>query len=351
LLEGSAGHPSRYPPARQVRLAVRPRAAPRHDHTFRAAVALATFRAMPKPTKSPKDKASPEDHPERQQLPNELTLDTLAGHLGKPDEDFRRRRLRGLVEADLVAEGGRVDSQALVDDVPGFVGSALAIRRELTPEQRAHLKLPDGYLTLIVDEAVTLRRLKADHDTTVAFAAGGKAEREEAARRTRHEGIALRDLVYDGLRNALGESRLPKLDAIVGDAESADRLAKGLAAIAKFIDEVIASADEDDLASLDEFDVGERCAETLRKKAEQVRASGEVTVAPERQVTQRALDLQDGRVLFLIEATLRAFRAANRSGRSIRVPKLNKVAWMFEVRTGRRKPVKTPPEGTPPAVG
>lgn len=37
-----------------------------------------------KPTKSPKDKAPQAEHTERQQLPNELTLDTLAGHLGVP---------------------------------------------------------------------------------------------------------------------------------------------------------------------------------------------------------------------------------------------------------------------------
>jgi len=38
---------------------------------------------------------------------------------------------------------------------------------------------------------------------------------------------------------------------------------------------------------------------------------------------QRRLDLQDGRVIELMERVLRAFRAAHRQDRSIRVPSLS----------------------------
>jgi len=46
---------------------------------------------------------------------------------------------------------------------------------------------------------------------------------------------------------------------------------------------------------------------------------------PGRRVSQRALDLQDGRVLLLAERTLRAFRAARRADPTILLPELNEI--------------------------
>ena len=73
-----------------------------------------------------------------------------------------------------------------------------------------------------------------------------------------------------------------------------------------------------------------------------VRDAAKVTAAPGRKVTQRALDLQDGKVLYLIEKVIRSFRAARRADPTILVPELNKIAWMFETRSGKAKGAETP---------
>jgi hypothetical protein len=40
---------------------------------------------------------------------------------------------------------------------------------------------------------------------------------------------------------------------------------------------------------------------------------------------------------------LRAFRTAHRADKSILVPELNRIAWLFETRSSARKPAKATP--------
>ena len=68
--------------------------------------------------------------------------------------------------------------------------------------------------------------------------------------------------------------------------------------------------------------------------------------SPPRKVSQRSLDIQDGRVLTLIDMIWRAFRVARRTDRSILIPELNRILWRFETRTGAPKAAK---EAAPPA--
>jgi hypothetical protein len=70
--------------------------------------------------------------------------------------------------------------------------------------------------------------------------------------------------------------------------------------------------------------------------------------SPPRKVSQRSLDLQDGRALSLVDMIWRAFRLARRSDRSILMPELNRIAWMFESRTSAGKGTK---EAPPPPQG
>lgn len=315
-----------------------------------------TSSAAPKATPAPKAKrkttqkqpakpATPRRAPAAPQ-PITYTLDSLAKLLGAPDATFASRTFRDVREDDLLEQGTRTDSQNILDDVPAFVGSALAIRESLSTAQRSHLLLPPALLAVLVAEAVALRSDKATHDVQKSRDAGGKVQRDEEAARERREGIAARDLVYDGLKNALGSGVVPRLDAVVGTAETPEKLAGGMEALAGLIEDLVEKGDHEDVALLESYGLAEERAASLRAKAAKVRAAGAVTASPTRTVTQRALDLQDGRVLLVIEKVLRAFRAANRVDSSILVPPLGKIAWMFESRS-RSKPAA--PEATAPA--
>src|SRR6185369_7196568 len=91
-----------------------------------------------------------------------------------------------------------------------------------------------------------------------------------------------------------------------------------------------------------EFKVGAACAAALLDRAEAIRAAA--AHAPARYVTQRALEVQGGRVLRLVETILRAFRAACRADASIHAPKLHRIAWLFEPHQARRAPAPEPAE-------
>lgn len=286
---------------------------------------------------TPKNKPAPKTQKTAvagEQGTNETTydLDSLAEQLGEPDTVFAARTFTRVDEAALVREGARVDSQNVLDDMPRFAGSALEITASLTAAQQEHLLLPSQIYPLLIHEAVTLRQKKAQHDQEGTGRAADKANRETAARAAMVAGIARRDAIYDAVKNALGAEVTTELDAVVGHAASADALAKGQEALATFIDRK-SKASPETAARLADYKLGPATADQLRAAAKSVRTTGKVTAAPGRRVTQRALDLQDGRVLLLVDKILRAFRAARRIDPTILKPELNKLAWMFEKRS------------------
>ncbi|WP_437737267.1 hypothetical protein [Sorangium sp. So ce1335] len=280
-------------------------------------------------TKKPAPATSPAEAP----VVSTTTLDALAREFGPADGAFAARTYAGIPEEDLVAEGTRIDSQSLIDDVPQFVASARRILGSLSGAQRSKVRMPEALLPLLVAEAGRLQAMKRSHDAAATEVAGARAALEVQGRSAMRDGIAERDLCYDGLRNALGPRRMARVDAIVGRADSPENLARGLEALAAFIDET-RRADPQDAQLLEDYDVGAECAAALRTTAQRVRGTASVQVTAGRRVTQRALDLQDGRVAIVIEKILRAFRAARRVDGTILVPELNKAAWMFETRSG-----------------
>jgi hypothetical protein len=287
-------------------------------------------------------------------LPNGEDLDSLHTALGKPQESFTRMLFRTAREEDLVEQGARVDSLNIVADVPRFVASSLAILEALDPARRATVMLPFGIFAVIVDEAVRLDGMKVDHEQTAVTGAGEKAEREATLRQEMRNGVALREQATAALGHALGDDRMKELDVIVGDASSPASLVKGMNAVAAFIDRVLANGDAAEAESLAAWHVAAPRAVALRAQAVTVKGAGAVVANTGRRVSQRSLDLQDGRVLLLIEQTLRAFRTAHRADRSILVPELNRIAWLFETRSTSRKSSKAaaqPAPAAPPAIG
>jgi hypothetical protein len=274
------------------------------------------------------------------------SLAQLAQLVGQPAEQLRVAIFRRVPDESLVEHGTRVDSQLILDDVPGFASSCLGALKRMTAEQRALIKLPPGLFALLVDEAALLARLKVDHDAMIAAGAGATPEGREAhVRREMREGIALRNVSYQALRNVLGREGMRDVDAVVGTADTPARLADGLDGLADVIRK-LQGGDALDRLLAGEFGLDEAFADSLHERAVSARALADLPPPPDRIVTQRMLDLQDGRVLHLMAIVVRAFRVAHKADAAVGLPELRATAPLFDTRPHRSDPA-TP---TPPAV-
>jgi hypothetical protein len=277
-------------------------------------------------------------------------VDSLAAALGKPEAKLVRLLLRNTREDALAEWGSEVDSRNITADMPRYVVSALGILASLDAARRGLVKLPPGIFAALVSESATLETMKVGHDAAVTTNAGDKADRETALRREMREGVALRDTVAERLGNALSHDQMKKLEAIAGDASSADKLAAGLEAIADYVTALRKDGSEDDNDALDLWSIDAATVTSLRDKSAAVLEAGKIVASPPRKVSQRSLDIQDGRVLTLVDMIWRAFRLARRTDRSILMPELNRILWMFETRSSTPKGTKeaTAPLGEDP---
>ncbi len=264
------------------------------------------------------------------------SLDQLAAFLGEPDEQLRNALFRRVPEGTLVEHGTRVDSPLILEDVPGFVQAGLDGLKRLLPEQRSLVKLPPGLFALLVDETRMLDRLRADHEAMLAAAAAGtRTEREAALRTAMRAGLALRSVTVSALRNVLGREGMHPIETAIGTGDTASKLAAGLEELARQVRQRL-RGDAIDRYLFAEFGLDEACAGQLDEAAARVRKLDEAPAPPDRVVTQRMLDLQDGRVLHLIAMVLRAFRAAHKADGDVPEPDLPTIGWLFDARSTRR---------------
>ena len=283
-------------------------------------------------------------------IPDGQNLDALRLALGAPEAPLRRILFRNAREEDLVEQGARVDSLNIVADIPRFVTSGITILNSLDPARRARVLLPLGIFAVLVDESILLDGMKRDHEQTAILSSGERTKRETTLRREMSLGVALREQSTSALGHALGEDRLKELRTLVGDASIPENLGKGMNAVAIFLDRVLAAGDADDAEALAYWQVGSSQAASLRAQAALVLSAGAVVANTGRRVSQRSLDVQDGRVLLLVDQTLRAFRTAHRADRSILVPELNRIAWLFDTsHASSRKSPKAPAPAAPAA--
>src|SRR5262249_25959615 len=138
-----------------------------------------------------------------------------------------------------------------------------------------------------------------------------------------------------------GAAAMARVEELVGAAETPARLAAGLDQLATFIDELLKIGDRHEHLRLRAFHLTKGRAMVLRAYAERLRAEDPGPLsegAPAWAASaQRQLDLQDGRVIELMERVLRAFRAAHRQDRSIRVPELSTLGWIFDARANSKE--------------
>ena len=270
------------------------------------------------------------------------TLQALAEALGPPDPELAPILLRASTEADFHAEGSEVAPERIQQALPRFLTTAAASLTSLDETTAALVMVDAGILALIVHEALAIeplaRRWDASAHTQSALVADWNARRARA----RRAAIGHRDLLVNALTHALG-AQADLLGALRGDATDDAALVQGIKAVADLADMRLTEGSATDRVALARFKVtGERVT-LLRDKAADVSAVGAAPVGAPQAVTQRQLDVQEGRVLVLIDILLKAMRAAKRVHPTLVMPELGALKSHFQPTRRKKAPPAEPP--------
>ena len=273
--------------------------------------------------------------------PGTATLATLPAVFGDADEVARTLLFREADDSDLVDDGTKVETSTLLNSMPTFLVSCAGIFAGLTLEQEALVYLDPAIFGVAVDETGKLVAEKKRHDDAVRAEKSGHVAQEIGVSTIAHDGALLRERTRAGLISVLGGSRRALIDTAAGTAtEDPVLVATALDALADLLegvhDPAAASWTQADRAAADRFCLGSARVDALRAEATSVRAASSAPARPTRTASQRALDLQDGRVLLLVEQIVRALRQAHRANAAIAMPDLKQIAWKFSSRSGKR---------------
>lgn len=272
------------------------------------------------------------------------TLQALETALGPPAPELAGNLLRGWTNARFHALGCEIAPERILDSVPRIVGMAAASLGSL-PEQTASVVLLDpGILALIVREARAIEPLSREWDHAAhaqhALVVAWNARRA----RVRQVAIGHRDVVAQALTRALGD-QAEVVRATRGDAEDDAALALGVESVAALAEHTLANGSEAERAALLCFKVNSARVKVLREKAAAVQALGAPPVALEQDTTQRKLDIQEGRVLVLLDILLTAMREAKKLDAALVMPELGRLrTWFYPPRRKKTAAVNTPTE-------
>lgn len=283
--------------------------------------------------------------------PREYTLDSLAPLLGTYDEDLRDALFEIVSEEKHLRRGKRVCTDHILDDVARFLGSTYDIWHALSEQQRKKVNLDPRVFAVCLREAVVLEQLRESHGQVTAMSAGGKAGRKSQARQALRAAKAARWSLLDSLGCALAAPELAHAEKLAGTVKTPTSLVDGSQRLVDYVLELIERATKNDRLRLRTYNITTERVDELRNKVAQVAAATIGIATPARRVEQRKLDIQDGRVLFLMGIILRAFRAARREDPTILLPEVRALArhLVSPPRPGRRKVrPTTPPESATP---
>ncbi len=105
-----------------------------------------------------------------------------------------------------------------------------------------------------------------------------------------------------------------------------------------FLDRTLTTGPSADRDALARFNVDGACVTRLRATATALNAVGGAPTAPPYNALQRALDLQEGRVLALLDMVVGAMRAARAENKAIVLPELGGLRSWFMPPRGKKKP-------------
>lgn len=270
--------------------------------------------------------------------PEEATLPCLRARFGDADETCRTLTFGAHDTAELVELGIRSDTAPIVESIPTLVVSTVTVLRGLTAEQAGYVLLDVALLGVLVDETVRLVATRQSYDLALGTSGVASGNRRRTQRDLRAEAIALRTNTVDGVIRALGSAHAESVRAAAGHAETDNDLAQGLAGLADHVHDILTRGSDGDRARLTRSRIGATRVHALRAKAAAVRAlvEGKGALAP-RTALQRALDVQEGRVLLLARKIVSALRAARAVDEAIPAVQLGRLATLLSPRSTPRK--------------
>ena len=307
---------------------------------------MATSKTTKKPAASAPQKRTSKAAVTSSASDETLDLDQLAEALGAPSDAIAELVLSARDDEGFLALGTSYASEDILASITPFLGMAKAQLEALDPKGRKLLVgVSKSVLALGAREALTLR------ETFQSFTQSspkGAATRRANLRAVTSESVLLRDQIY-GAISASVPSTGPlrdKVNAGVGTADSPEQLAGGLVTVAGLVVRVRKGATAAARAAYDELGITAEVAVELKKKAAQLRAANtEATKGadPKKRIDQRTLDMQDGRVLHVVQHLYRAFREAHHRQATILMPPLGRMKRLSgNFRTG--KPASNPVE-------
>lgn len=287
------------------------------------------------------------------------TLDQLAEELGAPTGVALRLAFRGADEEWMLRQGQSIASEIILRDGVAFVNSTRAVWGALPVEKR---RLLLGYTPALdavaVHELVALRGTNRRYDLLAQGAGVSIARRRQEARDAFSVGVNLRLAVHQTMRDLLGAANpiVVSLDPAMKPAETADIVANGIDTLADTLHGLRHGVDErpadpELVEELDATQLDDALIASMRDTAALVRDTATLSEAKPQDLAaaQRALDLQDGRVLQVVGLVLRAFRRARKSDPTLLVPDIGDLARIFgSPNSGRSDDEPAPPQPAPP---
>ena len=255
------------------------------------------------------------------------SLDQLHQTLGAPSAAITTVLLGSRTDDDFLALGTSFASSDIIDSAPRFLGTAHAYFASSTPAARKRLVgISTDVFALAVSESITLRGKLRDFRSSAGASA---ATRRDKLRAAVSESRAKRDQVLStlgGVVPAKGKLR-DKLESSAGPAPTPEEVAVALDTLSDVVAQVLKSTNEETRGAYSAIGIDDALAESLQAQAKALRAADDVATGgdPSKSVSQRDLDLQDGRVLHIITHIYRAFREAHGITSTVVQPPLGKL--------------------------
>lgn len=267
--------------------------------------------------------------------PTSHTIDDVIAAGQHFDPLIQKLVYRNVPEENLVARGQRLDSADILGAVPDFFSDARFIWGGLNAAQR---KLVIGYTpeydAILAHETGVLRDKHRAFLAAGSTSAADRVQKKGAANRARTRARKLRDQAFTALRPLIPPDDALALVVSKGSAETYTSMQLGVEQIAARIEQHRADAELAPL--LDKIGLTAAFVAELAAIAIEVARTGAAAdaVDPTKRVTQRQLDLHDGRVLHLVRIVERAFNAAHEHDATILVPRLGAMAAAFDGHRG-----------------
>ena len=272
------------------------------------------------------------------------SLDALHQALGAPSAAITTVLLGSRTEDDFLALGTSFASSDIIDSAPRFLGTAQAYFASCTPAARKRLVgISTDVFALAVSESITLRGKLRDFRSSAGASA---ATRRDKLRASVSESRAKRDQVLStlgGVVPAKGKLR-DKLESSAGPAPTPEEVAVALDTLSDVVVQVLTSSNEETRGAYSAIGIDDALAESLQAQAKALRAADDVATGgdPSKSVSQRDLDLQDGRVLHVITHIYRAFREAHGITATVVQPPLGKLRRIATKSSSSASPKKSP---------